>query len=294
MEAETQGIQIGEISRLTGVGAHTLRVWERRYGIPAPARTSGRFRIYSRDDVRLVQEIQRLVAEGYSTGAAARQVRATRDNRAENADVERLPPEREVEDLRTALATLDEATANTALDRLFGRYTTETAIDDIILPYLADLGERWANGESSVSEEHFASFIIRARIMSLATGWGSGAGPRVVLACLPGERHDIALTCLGVGFRRNGWRVVMLGADTPISVIMRVAADEQPELALVSSVDHGLFEKSRDELRALGREVRLAVAGAGASAALADEIGAELVSAPPMAAARTLSLGVAS
>lgn len=281
------GIQIGELSRLTGVGQHTLRVWERRYGVPSPRRTSGRFRVYSRDDVEIVREIQRLIAAGYSTGAAAGRVRE-REPRATAEVTGTRPFADEIRDLRDALATLDEATGNTALDRLFGRYSPDTAIDEVVLPYLHDLGERWSRGESSVSEEHFASFVIRGRIMSLAAGWGSGAGPDAVLACLPGERHDIGLLCLGVGFRRHGWRVVMLGADTPMDTLQQVVSDRDPDLVVVSSVDPGRFATHGGELAEIASATRLALAGAGARADLARELGADHVDEPPMAAARTL------
>ena len=120
------------------------------------------------------------------------------------------------EELRDALDELDGPAAEAVLDRLFADFTVETALRQVLVPYLGDLGDRWANGAIGVATEHFASNLLRARLAGLARGWGQGHGPCAVLACPPGERHDLPLLAFGVVLHRNGWRIIYLGADTPL------------------------------------------------------------------------------
>ena len=114
--------------------------------------------------------------------------------------------------------------AEAVLDRVLGRYTLETVLVSVVLPYLRDLGERWARGEASVVQEHFASNLLRGRLFALARGWERGTGPAALLACAPGEQHDLPLIMFGLALRAQGWRVIFLGADTPLASIAEAAA----------------------------------------------------------------------
>jgi hypothetical protein len=88
---------------------------------------------------------------------------------------------------------MDAEEAHLLLDRLLATFTLETVLAEVVLPYLHEHGERWSRGEASVSQEHFASNLIRGRLMSLARSWGTGGGPLAVLACALGEQHDLPL-----------------------------------------------------------------------------------------------------
>ena len=88
---------------------------------------------------------------------------------------------------------------------------------ELVLPYLAELGRRWEGGQASVAHEHFASNLLRGRLLGLARGWDRGAGPRAVLAAAPGELHDLPLIIFGLALWERGWRITYLGGDTPFS-----------------------------------------------------------------------------
>ena len=94
--------------------------------------------------------------------------------------------------LRQAFDAFDEPAAQAILDRLVSDLSVTAVMSEIVLPYLAELGDRWERGDASIAQEHFASDLIRGRLAGLARGWGDGRGPRAVLACPPGERHDLA------------------------------------------------------------------------------------------------------
>ena len=105
----------------------------------------------------------------------------------------------------------------------------------MVIPYLADLGERWQRGTASVAQEHFASNVIRGRLAGLARGWGSGHGPRAVLACPPGELHDMGLMIFGIVLNRNGWRIDYLGMSTPVEELERSVEATRPDLVVLAA-----------------------------------------------------------
>ncbi len=138
----------------------------------------------------------------------------------------------------------------------------------MILPYLVDLGERWSTGEATVAQEHFASNLIRGRLLGIGRGWDSGDGPRAVLACAPGEQHDLGLIAFGLTLNRRGWRITYLGPDTPVESLVDTAGRLEPDLVVVAATSKRRLTPLVEPLAALGRKTRVAVAGSGATAGL--------------------------
>jgi len=283
--AEGGRLRIGELSRRVGVSPELLRAWETRYGLVDPERTPGGLRLYSSEDERRVREMGRQIAAGLSAAEAARvALRAP----AAQVSVEPL-----LSQLDRALTALDEPTAQATLDHTFESLDLETALGQVILPFLHDLGERWATAERSVGQEHFASNVIGGRLRTLARGWGDGDGPCALLACPPGEQHELGLLCFGLLLRERGWRIAYLGAETPPSDLATAIAELSPELVVIGAMGAQRFLDAADGLRALSEQARLAIGGAGASKALARSLGAELLANDMVAAARAMD-GAAS
>ncbi|WP_327636692.1 cobalamin B12-binding domain-containing protein [Kribbella sp. NBC_00482] len=285
------GLRIGALSKRAGVSEHVLRAWESRYGLLSPRRSSGGFRLYSDTDVRRVQRMRAYLAEGLSAAEAARAVLAEPAAAAPqplDPVVARMAEANGAASLRAALDLLDERAAHVVLDQLFGALTIEAVIRDVLMPYLYELGDRWSRGEVTVGQEHFASNVIRNRLAALSPGWGGGRGPQVLLACPPGELHDIALLSFGLVLRRSGWRVVFLGADSPTGDIQRTADALGPDLVMLAASDASRFDAIRPELVQLAQGRPLALAGPGASAELAAAVGAQYVDDDPVTAAERL------
>jgi methanogenic corrinoid protein MtbC1 len=192
------------------------------------------------------------------------------------------------QDLTESLDQLDEPGAQAALDRLLAGFTTETVLRDAVLPYLHNLGNRWESGQVSIAGEHFASNLLRGRLAGLARGWGYGRGPRAVLACPPGEQHDLPLLMFGIVLHRCGWRVEYLGASTPIAELAHTAVQTSADVAVLAATVKEHFDGLTDDLARLARQVPLALAGAGATQALADTTGARLLTGDPVTEAQHL------
>jgi methanogenic corrinoid protein MtbC1 len=284
-------LRIGELARRLAVSEDLLRAWERRYGLLKPARSPGGFRLYTGADEQRVRRMQAHLARGLAAAEAARAALAEDDAPAVPVDTgpEVAPGLAELAgELRRALDGFDEPAAEAVLDRLFAGFTVETALRQVVVPYLRELGERWSAGAVGVATEHFASNVLRARLASLARGWGQGRGPSAVLACPPGELHDLPLMAFGVVLHRNGWRVVYLGADTPLADLGRTVAQRPPDVVVLAAVVAQRFQDAVPDLAALAGSVPLRLAGAGASAAVADAVGADVLAGDPVTAAQRL------
>ena len=190
--------------------------------------------------------------------------------------------------LLQALDAFDEPAAHAVLDRLVSDLSLTTVLRDVVIPYLAELGRRWQRGTASVAQEHFASNVIRGRLAGLARGWGSGHGPRAVLACAPGELHDMALMVFGIVLNRNGWRIDYLGANTPVEELGRAADATHPDLIVLAATLPETLKPLRPKLTALARRAPLALAGTGATPQLASAVGARLIAGDPVTEAEQI------
>ncbi len=283
-------LRIGELSRRVGVSEHVLRAWESRYGLLTPARSAGGYRLYSQDDENRVRLMQAHLADGLAAAQAARA--AIAQGQAGNLAIE-VPdadPRADLvgvsDALRQALERMDEPRAQAVLDRLLSEFTVETVLRDVLMPFLRDLGERWEQGSVSIAREHFASHVIRGCLTNLARGWGGGLGPHALLACPPGEMHDLALLVFGIVLSRNGWRVGYLGVNTPILDVIQVTSDARPIRVVLSATTPERFAAVVPELSRLAGMAPLVLAGPGATDDLARLIGARVLMGDPVTSAQ--------
>lgn len=276
-------LRIGELSRRSDVSPELLRAWERRYQLLRPARSQGGLRLYSLEDLERVRLMQQHLARGLAAAEAAALATA---QPAASAATTLLADAKD--ELAEALGEFDEPRAHAVLDSMLATATIDTVLATVVMPYLHELGERWERGDASIAQEHFASTVLRGRLLGLARGWGRGLGPPIVLACAPGERHDLGLIAFGLALRGRGWRVVYLGTDTPLASIAEAAHASAAVFVVVSAVTPKRFREHRDELRSLAREQRLALGGAGAVEVAAD-LDAEILSGDPVEEAERLT-----
>lgn len=289
MAAGQEMLRIGELSKRVGVSPELLRAWERRYGLLRPARSAGGLRLYSPADVERVALMQHHLAEGLAAAEAA--ALAARQAVDEEAARTALRPATIREELSEALDAFDEPRAQAILDRLLALATLDTVLSEVVVPYLRELGERWERGEVSVAQEHFASSVVRGRLLGLARGWGLGLGPTAVLAGLPGEQHDLGLIAFGLALRSRGWRIVYLGPDSPIDTVSEVSRRIEPSLVVLNAVSRERVRPVLPKLRALARRHAVALGGSAAEDDTLEKSGILALTGDPTAeAARVTTL----
>jgi MerR family transcriptional regulator, light-induced transcriptional regulator len=228
------------------------------------------------------------VSGGLAAAQAARLVLSDDNPAPSTAPPSATTLEEAAANLSASLDRLDEQAANTALDRLFAAYTVETALQEVVLPYLHRLGERWEAGEVSVAQEHFASNLLRGRLLGLAQGWGQGRGPGAILACVPGEHHELGLLAFGVALGRRGWRITYLGTDSPIGAVADTARSLAPAVVVLLSINPDNFLDHAREIEKLAGQVPVMIAGPGATPEVAQHTRTRVLDQDPVSAAETI------
>ena len=297
-------MRIGELAGKVGVSTHVLRAWESRYGLLRPVRSAGGYRLYGHEDERRVREVIALRDQGVSAAEASRRVLAAdrggspshdgaADDGAEAAPGSRgrtgttgagtpngsaphglrADPPMLVAQLLDAVTALDEDRAHAVLDTAFVERSVESAIIDVLLPLFVRVGEMWELGRIGIAQEHFASSLVRRRLGALSLTWGVGTGPVAVLACPPGEFHDIVLLSFGVLLGRAGWRIRYLGPDTPIHSLAAAARLTQADAVVLACRRPSGFRGHASALHRLSEDHPVWIAGRGATPRVLEEVG---------------------
>ncbi len=228
--------RIQAVSSMTGIPAATLRAWERRYGVPTPARTTSSYRLYSDQDVELLRKLRDMCARGIAPAEAAKLVLANDllnegGGHEETTDAFAAHRERILGAVESFDAQLLEAEARSTL--FFG--STATIVEKIIVPIMHDVGERWHRGELSIGQEHLTSEVLGnlARDLLRLVQPSEPLGT-VLLACFPDETHVLPLYVVGFYFAQWGFRSIVLGARTPPDELAHAIASTSPSAIALS------------------------------------------------------------
>jgi len=210
------GMNIAALARRTGIPPDTLRKWEQRYGVLRPQRTVGGQRRYTELDLARVEWLRERLTEGYRIGEAAALLGDAK------IGVGRTPAELRRE-LYAAVRDSEVDAIGVLLDQTFTLLSLEQALSRVLAPVLQLVGDGWASHELSVAQEHLISGSIRARLDSLLADARGEIRGIAVLACVPGERHELGLLMLGTLLRADGWQVAYVGADAPLADALDLA-----------------------------------------------------------------------
>lgn len=227
----------------TGVGATTIRAWERRYGYPKPQRDVGGQRLYSERDIQAIVWLADQTTRGVSISRA---VNMLRSGYADLEPLERGQPRahtaaRSFEVLRGELGRtllgFDASGAETILAEAFALYSVEDVCLHVLEPLLVDVGDRWHAGEISVGEEHYVTSFVRSRLFALLNAYqpSDSVAALAFTACAPDEWHEVGILLVSVFLARRGFEVRYLGPNLPVEGLAAVAAQHHPTIVVVSA-----------------------------------------------------------
>ncbi|MBA2357627.1 MAG: MerR family transcriptional regulator [Actinobacteria bacterium] len=258
------GLNIAALSGRTGVAADTLRKWEERYGVLRPTRTEGGQRRYSEVDVERVEWLLARLAEGYRIGEAAALLGSAESEAPATASALKKA-------LYESVARSDAEAVQRLLEQAFALLATETALMRVLRPLLYDVGKGWAAGTLSVAQEHLVSQAIRGRLQHLLSDRRGAVRGEAVLACAPGERHDLGLLMLAVCMRADGWAISYLGPETPVSAALDLARARSASVLGISVTMPEHLKGLSDELgqASVPGGLRVVVGGPATGASLA-------------------------
>jgi DNA-binding transcriptional MerR regulator/methylmalonyl-CoA mutase cobalamin-binding subunit len=216
-EASQALYPIRTVSELTGVNAITLRAWENRYGLIEPVRKSSGHRLYTQEHIDLINRVVGLLDRGMRIGQVSAELLSATEPASEISDVKQDHWSRYINGMIAAIIRFDED----GLERIYGEalshYPVQVVTEKLLTPLLRELGERWYAGRGSVAEEHFFGFYLRnklgARFHHRAR---NQVGPKLMLACLPKDMHEIGLLLFALEASERGFQTVLLGANMPL------------------------------------------------------------------------------
>lgn len=215
--------RIGVVTRLTGLSADVVRVWERRYGAIRPARTEGGTRLYSDGDIARLRKLRQAVEMGHAIGQAAKLSNAELDEIASEAEQVAGAPDMYAtlrERFLDAVQEMDVVAAELELTRAATLFSTHILTTSIVAPILDEISERWAHQEFGVAHTQLASGLLRNLLSSLFRLYPpTSRAETIVLATPATERHEFGVLLAALLAATRGWRVINLGIDLPAADI---------------------------------------------------------------------------
>jgi methanogenic corrinoid protein MtbC1 len=229
------------VENLTGIPADTFRAWERRHGLPNPARTAGNHRLYSERDIAIVRMLKQMTDDGIGISHAV----AIARRRLDAILASGLSPETHTDSdclgdlqhrLIHAFTHFSASDANRTMEEALALFGPETVALDIVQPALIEMGCRWERGEICVAMEHFATSWCMHKLAALFNASQPERGrPTVIASCVEGEMHEIGLMITAVVLSRAGFRVVYLGANMPGAELIEAVHRVEPDAVVLSA-----------------------------------------------------------
>jgi DNA-binding transcriptional MerR regulator/methylmalonyl-CoA mutase cobalamin-binding subunit len=259
---------IRTISNLTGVNAVTLRAWERRYGLIRPKRTPKGHRLYTESDLERIKRVLELLEQGIAISQAGQLLDQSIPLQTRGAEPGQPGIWQHYQTrMLNALERFDEAVLDSAYNDALSLYPVELVNTRLIAPLLRLLGQRWKTTPGGVAEEHFFSVYLRnklgARIHHLNA---RRKGHLLLVACLPGEQHEVGMLMFALAAVSHGYQVLVLGANLPLDQIPVVLERRHCQAVVLSGSARparGLFP---DQLGTLVRQAGVPVFVGGAVA----------------------------
>ena len=239
-------ISIGELARLTGITTHTLRVWEKRYGTPRSQRLPSGHRRYPKEDVPRLRAIVKALDSGYR---ASKVVSGTLEelhglmglqplidsNQKSIQENDNSSNELLVERWIKGIHEYDDDCLIQGFHEQWNKSGPLKFIIDCMVPLIERIGNGWESGELTIPHEHFATECIDG---FLTSKWrqlnNRKEGWKLLMATLPGEKHNLGLLMSAVVASLSGAKIIYLGLDTPLEDVISTANKFEPELLCFS------------------------------------------------------------
>lgn len=267
--------RIHRVSKLTGLSKDVIRVWERRFGLLKPTRGANRYRNYSDEDVMMLRYLKEQLDGGASIGELAKLgreelVTRARANTPRVAVVENMFGKL-LRELVSTLNPLDRVAFERRLNGAVAVVPFDEALHGILLPLQEQVGQLWHDGHVGIAVEHYVTNQIQQKMFSAMNQLPVAEfGATIVVACPPGEEHDIAALAVAYQCRVRGFRVYYLGANVPIAALVKLCHDVKPDLTIISFPIVRAEDKAADPIQAVVQDVSpvsdVAVGGHGALA----------------------------
>ena len=276
---------IGFVARQTGLSVHVIRAWEKRYGVVQPGRTPTGRRLYSENDIQHLKLLRQATGIGHRIaqlseldnktllGIIADSVAGNGPSADRQAD--HATPTELLGACHAAILNLDEQAFEATLNRAAVMLTRPMLFEDVILPLVAEIGERWAKGELKIINEHMASTIITSFLRDILSAYRPAAAmPRMVVATPANHWHELGALIAAVTAAEAGWNVYYFGPNLPAEEIAAAAVYKKAAAVTLSIVYRDAERQTLREIKRLrqyvSEDVAIIVGGRGMRSCQAD------------------------
>lgn len=227
---------IKDMEQLSGIKAHTIRIWEKRYRLIEPQRTHGNIRFYSDNDLKKIINVSLLNSNGFKISAIAGMKEDELTQKVFELSEARGQYRIHIDQLVTSMIDLDEEEFQNVLTMLEKKYGFENTITEIIYPFLDKIGVLWQTGNITPAHEHFISNLIRQKIIVAIDGLKHNAKStlRAILFLPEHELHEIGLLFYHYIARKSGFKTYYLGQAVPLADLKAVYAIHRPHVLITS------------------------------------------------------------
>lgn len=271
---------IGTVSKLTGVGAITLRAWERRHGLIHPVRKESGHRLYTRNHIDQINRITSLTQNGLRISQIRPEMLET-DPFLDNVESGATDVWKNyLNGMISAIVSFDDVRLEEIYNEALSLYPIGVVTTHLLTPLLVELGVRWETEQSGIAEEHFFAFYLRNKLGARYHHQSrANSGARLLVAGLPDEYHEIALLLFALAALESGYLVLSLGANMPMAELPVVAAKRSCSAIILSGAMEMTQETVNRELPNLVNKATVPVFVGGLSSVYScdaiDRAGAE-------------------
>lgn len=235
---------IKDLEKISGIKAHTIRIWEKRYNIVEPKRTSTNIRYYNDEDLKRLLNVSILNRHGFKISHIARMDNSAIIGKVVEITTDANDFDSQIENLVVAMIELDETKFEKALSTAIIKLGFEDTITRIVYPFFDKIGTLWQIGTITAAQEHFVSNLIRQKLIIAIDGVvnTSNPNPRIFLLFLPnGEWHEMGLLFIAYKIKKEGHKIIYLGQSVPFDDLKEVVQIQHPQV-LITGISSSLTE----------------------------------------------------
>ena len=231
---------IKDLEKITGIKAHTIRIWEKRYGIVEPSRTQTNIRYYSDEDLRHLMNVAILNKYGYKISNIQGMTSEEIKKSVLELTYQYLDNDHLVDNLVMAMIELDEQRFDKIISSSIIKQGFDFTFENLLARFLEKIGILWQTGAVNPAQEHFISQLIRQKLILAIDGQQELNNQNITfLLFLPeNEYHELALLYLHFLLRKKGHKVIYLGQNVPLVNLKNVFAIHKIDYMVTSFTSH--------------------------------------------------------
>ena len=226
---------IKDLEHLSGIKAHTIRMWEQRYDLFSPQRTETNIRFYNEEDLKLILDISTLRNHGLRISKIVEMPASSLHEEVQRLTIENRSFSDQIHALTKSMVDLDETFFFEIINQNIDNYGFDKTMMEIIYPFMNKIGVLWLTNAINPAQEHFITHLVRQKLIATTDNIGTKKeGPLFLLFLPEGELHELGILLANYLLRSKGVRTIFFGQTVPLNALEEVYHKLEPDYILTS------------------------------------------------------------